>query len=81
MHNPNSTFSDRILFFHVVESPSWISLLQVTQVSVNIREVAAQRPLVGDFSIAQRVQASMSLVVGSKAELQYDSCRNDRAIW
>ena len=36
------------------------------EVSVNIREVAAQRPLVGGFSIAQRVQASMSLVVGSK---------------
>ena len=38
----------------------------VVEVSVNIREVAAQRPLVGGFSIAQRVQASMSLVVGSK---------------
>ena len=34
--------------------------------SVNIREVAAQRPLVGGFSIAQRVQASMDLVVGNK---------------
>jgi len=39
-------------------------------VSVNIREVAAQRPLVGGFSIAQRVQASMSLVVGSKVVVQ-----------
>ena len=35
-------------------------------VSVNIREVAAKRPLVGGFSIAQKVQACMSLVVGSR---------------
>ena len=37
---------------------------------MNIREVAAQRLLVGGFSIAQRVQASMSLVVGSKVRSQ-----------
>eukprot|EP00434_Breviolum_minutum_P009813 symbB.v1.2.008643.t1/scaffold540.1/size189765/8 len=43
-------------------------------VSVNIREVAAQRPLVGGFSIAQRVQASMSLVVGSKVVV-HAGCR------
>ena len=43
-------------------------------VSVNIREVAAQRPLVGGFSIAQRVQASMSLVVGNKVVV-HAGCR------
>ena len=37
-----------------------------SEVSVNIREVAAQRFLVGGFSIAQRVQASMPLVVGNQ---------------
>ena len=43
-------------------------------VSVNIREVAAKRPLVGGFSIAQRVQASMSLVVGSRVVV-HAGCR------
>ena len=43
-------------------------------VSVNIREVAARRPLVGGFSIAQRVQASMSLVVGSRVVV-HAGCR------
>ncbi|CAK9077053.1 unnamed protein product [Durusdinium trenchii] len=43
-------------------------------VSVNIREVAAQRLLVGGFSIAQRVQASMSLVVGNRVVV-HAGCR------
>ena len=43
-------------------------------VSVNIREVAAQKPLVGGFSIAQRVQASMSLVVGNRVVV-HAGCR------
>ncbi|CAE7334648.1 BFAR [Symbiodinium necroappetens] len=43
-------------------------------VSVNIREVAAKRPLVGGFSIAQKVQASMSLVVGSRVVV-HAGCR------
>mmetsp|Transcript_57311 Transcript_57311/g.134067 ORF Transcript_57311/g.134067 Transcript_57311/m.134067 type:complete len:447 (+) Transcript_57311:65-1405(+) len=43
-------------------------------VSVNIREVAAQKPLVGGFSIAQRVQASMSLVVGNEVVV-HAGCR------
>eukprot|EP00440_Ansanella_granifera_P000080 gb/GFBE01000087.1/.p1 GENE.gb/GFBE01000087.1/~~gb/GFBE01000087.1/.p1 ORF type:complete len:482 (+),score=90.92 gb/GFBE01000087.1/:1-1446(+) len=39
-------------------------------VSVSIREVAAQRPLVGGFSIAQKVQSAMPLVVGSQVVVQ-----------
>jgi len=35
-------------------------------VSVSFREVAAQRPLVGGFSIAQKVQSAMDLIVGNR---------------
>jgi hypothetical protein len=35
-------------------------------VSVNYREVTVQRPLVGGYCIAQRVQSSMDLVVGNR---------------
>ncbi|CAE8648803.1 unnamed protein product, partial [Polarella glacialis] len=35
-------------------------------VSVHFREVAAQRLLVGGFSIAQKIQASIALLVGNK---------------
>jgi len=34
-------------------------------VSVSFREVTTQRPLIGGFTIAQRVQSAMELVVGS----------------
>jgi len=35
-------------------------------VSVNFKEVIAQRPLVGGFNIAQRVQSAMDLIVGDR---------------
>jgi len=39
-------------------------------VSVHTREISAQRPLVGGFSIAQKVQAAMPLMVGSQVVVQ-----------
>lgn len=39
-------------------------------VSVSFREVTAQRPLIGGFGIAQRVQSAMELVVGTQVVAQ-----------